>query len=414
MADTQSNILGFLATVDNVYGTSTELLTKETGEAGLDAISVYNDNKAFSDKDARMYGAITYRRESSIKIDDYAFPFDKNNFTFPIKGETVVVIKLHNQSFYLPYTNTPYSNYRRDYTTYQATKEEDVEVPAGKQGGGSLANTAATGGKTNAKPKAKDKNEYSVNEKIKFLKPSNGDTIISGRVGNTIRFSEFFLTEDSKTSSPSIFIRNKQNPELDSKKIGELVDEDINKDGTSIYITSGKVKVPFKETVAKTKTAFKEYPASDSLKGDQLFINSDRIILSSKASEFIIFGKGNTGILTDGNFTIDAEKEVYIHNNKNITIHSKGSNQIFLNSDSGKVFIGKNSGVGQEGAAVQQMVLGGELVHIMGQLIDEITKQVYATSVGPTAVGPTNIAAFMAIKGRLNTLLSANNYLSKT
>ena len=99
MADTQSNIFGFLATVDNVYGTTTELLTKEAGEAGLDAISVYNDNKAFSDKDARMYGAITYRRESNIKVDDYAFPFDKNNFTFPIKGETVVIVKLHNQSF---------------------------------------------------------------------------------------------------------------------------------------------------------------------------------------------------------------------------------------------------------------------------------------------------------------------------
>ena len=78
MADTQSNIFGFLATVDNVYGTTTELLTKEQGEAGLDSISVYNDNKTFSDKDARMYGAITYRRESNIKVDDYAFPFDKN------------------------------------------------------------------------------------------------------------------------------------------------------------------------------------------------------------------------------------------------------------------------------------------------------------------------------------------------
>ena len=57
-------------------------------------------------------------------------------------------------------------------------------------------------------------------------------TIISGRVGNTIRFSEFYLTEDGKTSSPGIFIRNKQNSELDNQPIGTLIDEDINKDGT--------------------------------------------------------------------------------------------------------------------------------------------------------------------------------------
>jgi hypothetical protein len=36
-----------------------------------------------------------------------------------------------------------------------------------------------------------------------------------------------------------------------------LVDEDINKDGTSVYFTSNKVKVPFKETINKTKLAFK-------------------------------------------------------------------------------------------------------------------------------------------------------------
>jgi hypothetical protein len=67
----------------------------------------------------------------------------------------------------------------------------------------------------------------------------------------------------------------------------ELVDEDINKDGTSIYLTSGKIKVPFKETIGKSKTAFSGYPSSGNLTGDQLIVNSDRIILSAKASEFI-------------------------------------------------------------------------------------------------------------------------------
>lgn len=413
MEETES-IFGFLASVDEVYGTANELLKKESGKEGEDMIPIYNSNKTFADKDARTYGAITYRMQSSIKIDDYAFPFDKNNFTFPIKGETVIIFKIHNQSFYLPYSSTPYSNYRRDYITYEATKEDDVEVPQEKKGGGNLRETADAGGTTNATPKTKDKNDYKVNEKIKFLQPTEGDTILSGRVGNTIRFSEFFLTEDGKSSSPSIFIRNKQNPELDSKPIGTLVTEDINKDGTSIYITSGKVKVPFKETIKKTKIGFKDFPASDKLKGDQLFVNSDRIILSAKASEFIIFGKGNTGIITDGNFSVDAEKEIYLHNNKNVTIHSKGSNQIFLNSDSGKIFLGKDKGAGDAGADVQKMVLGGELVQLMGELIDAIGQQIYLTPAGPSSPGPTNIAAFNTIKNKLKTILSANNYLSKT
>jgi len=221
------------------------------------------------------------------------------------------------------------------------------------------------------------------------------------------------LSEDDKTSSPSIFIRNKQNPELDSKKIGDLIDEDINKDGTSIYITSNKVKIPFKETIKKQKVGFTDYPNSKDFTGDQLFVNSDRIVLSAKAKEFIIFGKGNTGVITDGKYSIDAEKEVYVNSNKNITIHSAGSNQIFFNSENGKVYIGKNSGEGDAGASVQKMVLGGDLVKILQDLIGAITEQFFLTPSGPSKVGPENIADFEAIKSRLKDILSSTNYLSK-
>jgi len=362
-----------------------------------------------------MYGAITYKFEDTIVTDDYAHPFDKNNFTFPIKGETIIILKVEEQTFYLPYSITPYSNYRRDYSKYEASKEEDTSETSSDSSGKEKREAVQTGGTTSESDTNKKDKKYNVNEKIKFLKPLEGDTIITGRVGNTIRFSEFFLTEDGKTSSPGIYIRNKQNGELDSKKIGELVDEDINKDGTSIYITSNKVKVPFLETIKKEKKAFTEYPSSADLKGDQLYINSDRIILSAKAKEFIIFGKGNTGIITDGRFTIDSAKDIYLHTDKTITLHSKGNNKIFLNSDSGgKIYLGKDTGEGAAGADVQKMVLGGELVKILQDLISAINKQIYATPVGPTPAGPVNRAEFEAIKGRLNTILSARNYLSKS
>ena len=98
----------FLATVNAVYPTNTDFIKKE----GKDTISIYSKDPKFTDEDARMYGAITYLTQTGVK-KDYAFPFDKNNFTFPIKGETVVIFKIANQTFWMPYTNTPYSNYRR-------------------------------------------------------------------------------------------------------------------------------------------------------------------------------------------------------------------------------------------------------------------------------------------------------------
>jgi hypothetical protein len=397
----------FLATVDKVYPTNTEFLDKPK----TDKIPIYSASPKFSDKDARMYGAITFLTETGIQTD-YAYPFDKNNFTFPIKGETVVVFKIANQTFWMPYTNTPYSNYRRDYITFTATEADSVTEVGGSTSAKDLRDTTNAGGtNTNASAtKSDDKKKYKQNENIKFLKPKEGDTILSGRVGNTIRLSEFFLSSDGK-SYPGIFIRNKQNAELDTKPIGELIDEDINKDGTSVYFVSGKIKVPFKETIKKEKKGFKQYPSDFS--GDQLFINSDRIILSAKAKEFIIFGKGNTGVITDGNYSIDSAKEVYINSDNKITIHSNGANQIFLNSSNGKIFLGKNQGAGGQGADVQKMVLGGELVAILKELIQAINSQIFATPVGPTMMGPANRASFTAIQGKLNTLLSSTNFLSK-
>ena len=401
------NVESFLARVVTIYPINAPFDKREVGNA-----PVYNTNKEFTNEDIRLYGAITYAYEDEIITEDYAQPIDKNNFTLPIVGETVIILKIEGETYYLPFSSTPYPNYRETIRLKLAGKPVDNSLE--ETGAKDFNQQIATGGPDKTPPSTKETSGgYKINEKIKFLQPKNGDTILSGRVGNTIRFSEFFLTEDGKTSSPGIYIRNKQNQELDSKPIGTLVDEDINKDGTSVYITSGKIKIPFKETIKKQKVAFKDFPSSDKLKGDQLFVNSDRIVLSSKASEFIIFGKGNTGVITDGNYSVDAEKDIYLHTNSKVTIHSAGSNQIFLNSENGKIYLGKNQGEGQVGAPVQQMVLGGELINLFQELIIAIGAQNYLTPSGPSKVGPENFSDFTRISNRLKDILSSTNFLSK-
>lgn len=400
----------YLATVYRVYTESDKSIKNDLDKK---LVPVYNDNNDFTDTDIRFLGAIEYRRESFINKEDYAFPFDKNNITYPLIGETVLILNIGNSHYWLPYSATQYPNFRESLLVSEVGREKNISTGNSESKNKNYTETKTGSTGQTGTPKKSDEKRYKVNEKIKFLKPRSGDTIISGRVGNTIRFSEFFLTEDGKTSSPGIFIRNKQNPQLDNSKIGTTIDEDINGDGTSVYFTSNKVKVPFKENINKTKVAFKDYPNSEKLTGNQLFVNSDRVILSAKASEFIIFGKGNTGVITDGNYSIDAEREVYIHNRQNITIHSEGANQIFINSENGKIFLGKDKGVGDAGADVQKMVLGGELIKLMGELIDAINRQIYATPVGPTFQGPANRFEFDVIKSKLRDMLSSNNFLSK-
>jgi hypothetical protein len=405
----------FLAKVSKVFMSDKDFPNLDVGK---DYIVVHNNNNKFAAKDTSKLGAIYFNRESSFNNEGPAQPFDKNNFTYPIEGEVILIIRTLNQYFYLPYTTFQYPNFRSDLVQNLVTKEVEVKNPGSTNKQEDYKNSKDTPNSTGQTEE--NKNKYEVKDKIKFLKPKIGDTILQGRVGNTIRFSEFFLTSDDKASSPSIFIRNKQHKDLDNKPIGELVEEDINKDGSSIYITSEAVKIPFKETIEKTKVAFQDYPKE--FNGNQIFLNSDRILLSAKASQFIIYGKGNTGILTDGNLSADVGKEIYYHSKedqkyqseKNITLHSKGSNQIFLNSDgSGKIFLGKDGAAGDDGKPVQHMVLAGELKKILEDLIDQINLQVFLTPCGPTSPGPTNKGDFSGIRSRLINFYSKRNFLAK-
>lgn len=388
-------IESFLASVYKVYTSAPD---DKNFDSKNELVPKYNGNDKFIDKDIRFLGAIEFRTEKYVYSDDNtAFPFDKNNLTFPIEGETVIIIKIDNVYYWLPYSNTQYPNFREDIGVSEIAREKTIR-------------NINTSGTTSEKS---DSKKYKINEKIKFLEPKNGDTIISGRVGNTIRFSEFFLTEDGKTSSPGIFIRNKQNPELDSAPIGELVNEDINKDGTSVYFTSGKVKVPFKENIKKQKIAFTKYPNSTDLTGDQLFVNSDRIILSAKAKEFIIFGKGNTGIITDGKFSVDSMGDSHIHSDNNIVFQTK-KNIVLSTDGSGLIWLGEVKKTnGKAGEDVQRAVLAGELIALMEEMLDAINKMVFATGVGPTGPGPHNAAIFTSIKKRLGKIQSSRTFLSK-
>ena len=60
------------------------------------------------------------------------------------------------------------------------------------------------------------------------------------------------------------------------------------------------------------------------------------------------------------------------------------------------------------------MVLGGELVALLNDLILAILNQSYLTQAGTSKIGPENASDLQQIANQLKTILSANNYLSKT
>jgi hypothetical protein len=100
-------------------------------------------------------------------------------------------------------------------------------------------------------------NNFEEKDDIKSLLPEEGDIIIEGRFGHSIRFSSTNKNSNNSWSSngnngdPIIVIRNNQYKEDNEPWIP--IKEDINKDGSSIYMTSNQ-EIPLDLACTNLKT----------------------------------------------------------------------------------------------------------------------------------------------------------------
>ena len=232
-----------------------------------------------------------------------------------------------------------------------------------------------------------------------------GDSIIESRFGQSIRFSAY--NNDRNEFSPSIIIRNSENSNSRQNLITVTTIEDINKDGSTIAITSDKYQSQFLPGTVDSKgnsdfntnpTSFKNYP--EKLIGDQIIMNSGRIILSSKNAEMMFFSKKNYGFISDGALSIDNALGIEVNVGADINVTTNDRN-INLNTKNGKINLGN--------VQLEPIVKGNKLVDLLTELIDAIAKQNYLTPSGPSKIGPENLPTFNNIKSKLKTILSELN-----
>jgi len=244
---------------------------------------------------------------------------------------------------------------------------------------------------------------FKPNTKIKRLKLYEGDTIIQSRFGQSIRMSGY--NNGSNNFSPTIIIRNKQS---EGGLLGGLLgggdtEENVNKDGSTIAITSGKYKsdfIPgspkpllgtdFEMNPSKGATlapglldnksdAFEAYPPK--LDGNQILITSDRLVFSSRKGEMIFWSKKHYGVITDGIFSVDTNLGVTINSKGNIDIQSTDTKFTIYNGKSGTISLGDTY--------MQPAVLGNTLHQILEDVLTAIINLAdggLLTPAGPTSL----------------------------
>ena len=229
------------------------------------------------------------------------------------------------------------------------------------------------------------------------LLPFEGDNIIEGRWGNSIRIGSTVPNTPNNWSStgssgdPIVIIRNGQGIQTEEGWIPTV--EDINNDESSIYFTSTQ-KIPLNAS-STNYFSYKNNPPQlpNQYAGKQVIINSGRIVFNTTQDHILLSSNKTVNLNAIEGVNIDTPTVVFQSRN---------------------VFIGSKN-------ATEPLLLGNQTVELLNQLISNLASfaQICSTLVSTppgTPLGPLNVvstqlaSSLNALQANLNNLKSKYNY----
>ena len=166
-----------------------------------------------------------------------------------------------------------------------------------------------------------------------------GDTLVEGRWGNSIRLGSTVVdknTKQPKTSwskgvsqsgDPIITIRNGQ-PTKATQEGWIPIEEDINLDQSSVYCTSTQ-QIPI-QLASQHTIAYKTQPTAATLYNKpQIILNSSRILLNSTSDSILLSSTNAIGLSSANTINLQAKNEI-IADSPKIRLGSKQATQAVL------------------------------------------------------------------------------------
>ena len=216
------------------------------------------------------------------KLSDYK-PLNPNIQTTPVIGEIVIGVKYLGQLFYTTQVNffgNPNFNTQHGLSK---GKSKDTLVSDNIDTANEQDDTGVKLGYY-----------LEPTQDVRRLLPQEGDVLIEGRFGNTIRIGSDIKNENE--DSPNIILNAGQSTD-DFPNPKQPIEERIDTDGSSVYITTNQ---PLTFT-----PGIESQLSPPPYEGKNILLSSDRIIFNTKNGGDIVFGSNN-------NISICAPKEVVI------------------------------------------------------------------------------------------------------
>jgi hypothetical protein len=323
-----------------------------------------------------------------------AKPLLSNSKNYPLINELVLIFRLpdvgikastSSKSFYylniLNLWNHPHHNSLPYYqgNLQQTQQKNNVQIELGSTKITSNVPTEIFLGDT-----------FIERSNIHPLKPFEGDNIIEGRWGNSIRLGSTVTTKPpisnplnnwserpSTSGDPILILRNGQGEQTEEGSTPVV--ENINNDDASIYLVSTQ-KVPL-EAATTNYYSYKDNPpaAPNEYSGKQVIVSSGRLVFNSSEDHILLSSAKSISLSSNSGVNVDT------------SVFTVQSSNIYLGS--------KN--------ATEPLLLGNQTVTLLNQLIKNLSGFASICSTAVSAPAYTPLAQLNTAAKQLNVSLKA-------
>ena len=172
---------------------------------------------------------------------------------------------------------------------------------------------------------------------IKNLQPYEGDILLEGRWGNTIRFGSTVndssppnsWSNNGENGEPIIIIKNGQTSEDNDTWVPQV--ENINSDKSSIYLTSNQ-KIPIEGASTNYKSYDTPPESPNDFIGEQVLINLGRLYFNAKNDSILLSANTSINLNTQDTVNIDTKNKFTV-DTREIYLGSKNATEPIILGD---------------------------------------------------------------------------------
>lgn len=166
-------------------------------------------------------------------------------------------------------------------------------------------------------------NTFQEQFNINPLIPFEGDYILEGRFGNSIRMGS------TEGKDPITKIRNGQGEQTNEGWVS--IEEDINQDKASIYLTSNQ-QIPLQPNTHNYNSYTSAPEAIPDYSKSQVVINSGRLVFNSNQNHILLNSAKSINLNSQGTINVDSKDKMVINSPK-IYLGSKDATEPLLLGD---------------------------------------------------------------------------------